>query len=151
MDNENKDLETTQKQSKAAEQAAKEEVERAAKEAEKEAAELAAKAAKVEQPASPATAYADNPADLNERAAQEAAGKQSRQAANEAGESAALEGPEGKEGKLHAKGLAILDGHPTREAVYMTTNGFGFFKLSEADNHAATLGDNTVLTVKREK
>ena len=33
--------------------------------------------------------------------------------------------------------------------VYMTSNGFGFFRESEARNHAATLRDKAVITVKR--
>ena len=39
--------------------------------------------------------------------------------------------------------------YPDAPVVYMTSNGFGFFRESEARNHAATLRDKAVITVKR--
>ena len=43
----------------------------------------------------------------------------------------------------------ILAAYPDAPVVYMTSNGFGFFRESEARNHAATLRDKAVITVKR--
>lgn len=46
-------------------------------------------------------------------------------------------------------GEEILAQYPDEPKVYVTSNGFGFFRESEARNHAATLQDKTVITVKR--
>ena len=80
-----------------------------------------------ERPLSAVTAFADTPEELAARQAAEAA-------AREAADRAAAE-----------SGAA----YPDAPVVYMTSNGFGFFKESEARNHAATLRDKAVITVKR--
>lgn len=51
--------------------------------------------------------------------------------------------------ELKAKGLQILTDYPEEQTVYMTANGFGFFKYSDACNHAETLSNKEVLTVNR--
>lgn len=50
---------------------------------------------------------------------------------------------------LTAKGRQILKEYPAAEEVYMTSNGFGFFREQDARNHATTLRDKTVIIVKR--
>lgn len=50
---------------------------------------------------------------------------------------------------LTAKGLQILKEYPAATEVYMTSNGFGFFREQDARNHAATLRDKEVIIVKR--
>lgn len=47
------------------------------------------------------------------------------------------------------EGEAILAQYPDASVVYVTSNGFGFFRESDARDHAATLRDKTVTTVKR--
>lgn len=47
------------------------------------------------------------------------------------------------------EGEAILAQYPDASVVYVTSNGFGFFGESDARDHAATLRDKTVTTVKR--
>ena len=93
-----------------------------------------------ERPLSPATAFADTPEELAARQAAEAA-------AREAADRAAAESGAGS--RLKAEAGRILSAYPDAPAVYMTSNGFGFFKESEARNHAATLRDKAVITVKR--
>ena len=51
--------------------------------------------------------------------------------------------------RLKAEAGRILAAYPDAPVVYMTSNGFGFFRESEARNHAATLRDKAVITVKR--
>ena len=91
-------------------------------------------------PLSPATAFADTPEELAARQAAEAA-------AREAADRAAAESGAGS--RLKAEAGRILAAYPDAPVVYMTSNGFGFFKESEARNHAATLRDKAVITVKR--
>lgn len=43
----------------------------------------------------------------------------------------------------------IFSDYPDAREVYVTSDGFGFFKQSDARNHAATLREKTVVTVKR--
>lgn len=85
-----------------------------------------------ERPLSPATAFTDTPEEL---------------AAREAANRAAAES--GARSRLEIEAGRILAAYPDAPAVYMTSNGFGFFKESEAHNHAATLRDKAVITVKR--
>lgn len=86
-------------------------------------------------PLSPATAYADTPAEVAARAAEAAdRTEQPRTAAPD---------------RLTVKGRQILKEYPTAEEVYMTSNGFGFFREQDARNHATTLRDKSVIIVKR--
>lgn len=93
-----------------------------------------------ERPLSPATAFTDTPEELAARQAAEAA---AREAANRAAAES------GARSRLEIEAGRILAAYPDAPAVYMTSNGFGFFKESEAHNHAATLRDKAVITVKR--
>lgn len=124
----------------AEELARKEAEEKAAREAEEQAAIAAAAAAKVEPPASPVTSYTNTAEGKAERDAQaadmEKAGKQ--QPTDE------------KAAELKTIGLQILENYPNEQTVYMTANGFGFFKHSDARNHADTLPGKEILTVNRE-
>lgn len=104
-------------------------------EAEKPAAETTDKK-KEDAPLSPATAYAGSPAELAARAA-----------ITEAARSA--ERPKSASDGLTKKGRQILKEYPAADVVYMTSNGFGFFREQDARNHAATLRDKTVTIVKR--
>lgn len=104
-------------------------------EAEKPAAETSAKK-KEDAPLSPATAYAGSPAELADRAA-----------ITEAARSA--ERPKSASDGLTKKGRQILKEYPAADVVYMTSNGFGFFRAQDAHNHAATLRDKTIIIVKR--
>lgn len=92
------------------------------------------------RPLSPATAFADTPEELAARQATEAA-------AREAADRATTESGVGS--RLKAEAGRILAAYPDAPVVYMTSNGFGFFRESEARNHAATLRDKAVITVKR--
>jgi hypothetical protein len=89
---------------------------------------------------SAATAFADTPEELAARQATEAA-------AREAADRATAESGVGS--RLKAEAGRILAAYPDAPVVYMTSNGFGFFRESEARNHAATLRDKAVITVKR--
>ena len=93
-----------------------------------------------ERPLSPATAFTDTPEELAARQAAEAA---AREAANRAAAES------GARSRLEIEAGRILAAYPDAPAVYRTSNGFGFFKESEAHNHAATLRDKAVITVKR--
>lgn len=122
----------------AAEQAAREAAEKAAAEqAAHEAAETVEKT-----PPSPATSYAASPAELAAREATEktAAEKAARKAA---------EPKVGSKTRLEKEGERILAEYPDAQVVYMTSNGFGFFRETDALNHAATLRDKTITNVKR--
>ena len=93
-----------------------------------------------ERPLSAVTAFADTPEELAARQATEAA-------AREAADRATTESGVGS--RLKAEAGRILAAYPDAPVVYMTSNGFGFFRESEARNHAATLRDKAVITVKR--
>lgn len=82
----------------------------------------------------------DTPEELSARQATEAA-------AREAADRATTESGVGS--RLKAEAGRILAAYPDAPVVYMTSNGFGFFRESEARNHAATLRDKAVITVKR--
>lgn len=82
----------------------------------------------------------DTPEELAARQATEAA-------AREAADRATTESGVGS--RLKAEAGQILAAYPDAPVVYMTSNGFGFFRESEARNHAATLRDKAVITVKR--
>lgn len=82
----------------------------------------------------------DTPEELAARQATEAA-------AREAADRATTESGVGS--RLKAEAGRILTAYPDAPVVYMTSNGFGFFRESEARNHAATLRDKAVITVKR--
>ena len=71
----------------------------------------------------------------------------SEAAAREAADRATTESGVGS--RLKAEAGRILAAYPDAPVVYMTSNGFGFFRESEARNHAATLRDKAVITVKR--
>lgn len=92
---------------------------------------------KEEVPLSPATAYADSPAEAAARAAETEAADRTEQSQPAASDS------------LTAKGQQILKEYPAADEVYMTSNGFGFFREQDARNHATTLRDKTVINVKR--
>ena len=85
-----------------------------------------------ERPLSAVTAFADTP---EEAAAREAADRATTES--------------GVGSRLKAEAGRILAAYPDAPVVYMTSNGFGFFRESEARNHAATLRDKAVITVKR--
>lgn len=87
-------------------------------------------------PLSPAAAYAGSPAELAARASETAAASNTKQS-------------ESASDSLSAKGRQILKEYPAAEEVYMTSNGFGFFREQDARNHAATLRNKTVIIVKR--
>ncbi len=91
---------------------------------------------KEDMPLSPATAYADSPGELAARAAETEVVPTTEQ-------------PRPASDGLTAKGRQILEEYPAAEAVYMTSNGFGFFREQDARNHAATLRDKTLTIVKR--
>ena len=93
-----------------------------------------------ERPLSAVTAFADTPEELAARQATEAA-------ARESADRATTESGVGS--RLKAEAGRILAAYPDAPVVYMTSNGFGFFRESEARNHAATLRDKAVITVKR--
>ena len=80
------------------------------------------------QPPSPATAFANTPEEIADR-------KTERES--------------GTENRLAAEAERIFAVYPDASVVYMTSNGFGFFKESEARNHANTLRDKAVITIKR--
>lgn len=82
----------------------------------------------------------DTPEELAARQAAEAA---AREAANRAAAES------GARSRLEIEAGRILAAYPDAPVVYMTSNGFGFFRESEARNHAATLRDKAVITVKR--
>ena len=125
----------------AAEEVAKKEAEeKAAREAEEQAAMAAAAAEKTEPPASPTTSYTNT-----------AEGKAERKAQATDAEKDGMEQPTGeKAAELKTIGLQILENYPNEQTVYITVNGFGFFKHSDARNHADTLSGKEILTVNRE-
>ena len=112
----------------------------AGKEAEPTPSVPEAPAGEDERPLSAVTAFADTPEELAARQATEAA-------AREAADRATTESGVGS--RLKAEAGRILAAYPDAPVVYMTSNGFGFFRESEARNHAATLRDKAVITVKR--
>lgn len=95
---------------------------------------------KEDAPLSPATTYAGSPAEAAARAAEAAAA-----AAAETGPRCTAAVADA----LTAKGRQILEEYPAAAEVYMTSNGFGFFREQDARNHAATLRDKKVIIVKR--
>lgn len=50
---------------------------------------------------------------------------------------------------LQAAGRRIFERFPDQPEVHMTSNGFGFFRMSDAHNHAETLKDHRIVTVTR--
>ena len=57
--------------------------------------------------------------------------------------------PSASEKKLRDKGLEILKNYPKNKEAYVTSDGFVFFSISDAGNHAATIKDKTVITVNK--
>lgn len=118
----------------AAEQAAREAT---AEQAARKAAETVEKT-----PPSPATSYAASPAEL-------AARETTEKAAAEKAARKAAEPKVGGKTRLEKEGERILAEYPDASEVFMTANGFGFFREADARNHAATLRDKTITNVKR--
>ncbi|WP_418450183.1 hypothetical protein [Alistipes sp.] len=116
----------------------------AARAAEKAATEESARenTAVEETPLSPATAYATSQAELAAREASEKA----------AAEKTAHKTAESKAERMTPQqkaGEQILADYPDAAEVFVTAEGFGFFRVSDARNHAATLRDKTIIHVKR--
>jgi membrane protein involved in colicin uptake len=108
----------------------------AAKAAEQAAQEAAAKAA--------------------EQAAQEAAAKAAKQAAQEAAAKAAQEAAvkaaaEKEAQEAAARTRELFERFPAAQELYFTSDGFAFLVQSDAQNHANTLQEKTVQTIKRTK
>ena len=57
---------------------------------------------------------------------------------------------ETKEAKLRAKGFETLKVYPAKTQAFVTADGFVFLNNSDAGNHAATLEDKIIITVKKE-
>ena len=95
------------------------------------------------QPPPPATAFANTPEEIADRKAAAAAARKEEKKENRA------ERESGTENRLAAEAERIFAAYPDASVVYMTSNGFGFFKESEARNHANTLRDKAVITIKR--
>ncbi len=51
--------------------------------------------------------------------------------------------------RLEREAARILADYPDSKEVCMTADGFGFFREQDARNHADTLRDKSILTVKR--
>lgn len=110
------------------------------------------KEAKKKAVAEKAAAAAAARKEAEAKGAEQAAKKEAEESAiREAKEKAEAEPKpaDEKASRLQAIGLQILEDYPNEQAVYMTANGFGFFKFSEAQNHAETLSDKEVLTINR--
>lgn len=45
--------------------------------------------------------------------------------------------------------FSYFENHPGTEVFYFTTDGYAFFHENDAINHAASLHDNTVMTISR--
>lgn len=99
---------------------------------------------------SEATTFAETSGELADRQAATEQGIKEKSTADAVGQLAAIADPDTKEGKLRAKGLAILSRYPDKQTIYMTANGFGFFNFNEANNHAKSIDDKTIITVNRE-
>lgn len=56
--------------------------------------------------------------------------------------------PEAKN-RLEQEAVRILADYPDAAEIRMTADGFGFFREQDARNHADTLRDKSILTVKR--
>lgn len=95
------------------------------------------------QPPSPATAFANTPEEIADRKAAAAAARKEEKKENRTAKESRTEN------RLAAEAKRIFAAYPDASVVYMTSNGFGFFKESEARNHANTLRDTTVTTIKR--
>lgn len=95
------------------------------------------------QPPSPATAFANTPEEIADRKAAAATARKEEKKENRTARKS------GTENRLAAEAKRIFAAYPDASVVYMTSNGFGFFKESEARNHANTLRDTTVTTIKR--
>ena len=95
------------------------------------------------QPPSPATAFANTPEEIADRKTAAAAARKEEKKENR------TERESGTENRLAAEAERIFAVYPDASVVYMTSNGFGFFKDSEARNHANTLRDKAVITIKR--
>lgn len=95
------------------------------------------------QPPSPATAFANTPEEIADRKEAAAAAPKEEKKENRTARKS------GNENRLAAEAERIFAAYPDASVVYMTSNGFGFFKESEARNHANTLRDKAVITIKR--
>lgn len=95
------------------------------------------------QPPSPATAFTNTPEEIADRKAAVAAARKEGKKENRTARKSETEN------RLAAEAKRIFTAYPDASVVYMTSNGFGFFKESEARNHANTLRDTTIITIKR--
>lgn len=106
-----------------------------------------------EAPPSPATSYAQTPAELPGRQQQTEEGKdksRDNDLRGALGALGAIADPDSKAGRLVAKGRKILAAHPDQSMIWITADGFGFLRETDALNHAADKKDKTILTVTRE-
>ena len=94
-------------------------------------------------PSSPATAFANTPEEIADRKAAAVAARKEKKKENRTAKESRTEN------RLAAEAERIFAAYPDASVVYMTSNGFGFFKESEARNHANTLRDKAVITIKR--
>lgn len=106
------------------------------------------KAATTEQAACEATKKATAEKDAHEAGEKAAAEEAAEKADREEAKKAITENAKIKN-RLAKDGEQILAEYPEAREVYMTSNGFGFFRETDARNHAATLKDKTVTTIKR--
>lgn len=51
--------------------------------------------------------------------------------------------------KLESEAVKILKEHPEQDKVHMTSDGFGYFNEHDAWNHARTLKNDEIITIKR--
>jgi len=79
---------------------------------------------------------------------QEAKEKAAQEAIKKA-EQDVLKAKDKKSNELETKANAILKDYPQAGEVHFTADGFPFLMLSDASNHAKTLDDKTVKTIKR--
>ena len=89
------------------------------------------------------TAFANTPEEIADRKAAAVAARKEKKKENRTAKESRTEN------RLAAEAERIFAAYPDASVVYMTSNGFGFFKESEARNHANTLRDKAVITIKR--
>lgn len=133
--------------------------EKAAKAAEKEVADNSAAEndAAAREAADKSTAEKEPVEKADRKVAEKNARETAEKSAHEAAQMAATENADrkaaepkaGDKTQLEKEGERILAEYPDAPEVFMTTNGFGFFRETDARNHAAALRDKTVTTVKR--
>ena len=81
----------------------------------------------------------------------ELAEKEEQEKADAAAKKAMMAANLDSESLIKKEGRKILDDYPTEQEVYMTSDGFGFFREHDAYEHSKRLDNKDIVLIKRKQ